>query len=348
MSEQIGVGGSSTSVRWVVSAFTTVSWRAGRVEIMSATSGATFATDDLDLLHLVHAFARPRTVEEVISDFGATAPKKIAASISKLISGQILTPASEPELAATHHWEQSSLAFHQLSRQPDFRKTPGQATPAVAPRRSPEAIPLIRGSVEAGIDLTTVLDRRRSWRSWPATPISREAFSSLLWLSARNRNVWGEGTDDEYVSRPYPSGGAAYSLEIYPVIAPEAVESIGAGLYRYLPTCHCLEPVSPRGADYLPFLEAAGRSAGTTLLPPVVLLITSRFARQSENYGSLAYSLVLKEVGCLFQTLYLVGEYLGLGPCALGGGAPGGQLARICNTSELAEPVVGEFMLGPR
>ena len=44
---------------------------------------------------------------------------------------------------------------------------------------------------------------------------------------------------------------------------------------------------------------------------------------QSETYGSLAYSLVLKEVGCLFQTLYLVGEYLELAPCALGGGTSG-------------------------
>jgi hypothetical protein len=42
----------------------------------------------------------------------------------------------------------------------------------------------------------------------------------------------------------------------------------------------------------------------------VVVVVTSRFARQSERYGDLAYSLVLKEVGGLFQTLYLVAEYL--------------------------------------
>jgi SagB-type dehydrogenase family enzyme len=133
---------------------------------------------------------------------------------------------------------------------------------------------------------------------------------------------------------------------MYPVIAPDAVESIHAGLYRYLPELHGLEPVSEQISDYLPILEAAGRSADTTI-PPVVLVITSRFARQSEIYGQLAYSLVLKEVGCLFQTLYLVGGYLGLATCALGGGTPSGFLARLCNTNELAEPVVGEFMLGP-
>jgi SagB-type dehydrogenase family enzyme len=172
-------------------------------------------------------------------------------------------------------------------------------------------------------------------------------FSRFLWLSARNRSIWNVGTRDEYISRPYPSGGAAYSLEIYPVIGPEAVESIDGGLYRYLPQCHSLEPVTSEDADYLPFLETAGQSAGVTA-PPIVLIITSRFARQSENYGKLAYSLILKEVGCLFQTLYLVAEHLGLGGCALGGGTSGARLAHLCNTTELAEPIVGEFMVGPR
>jgi oxazoline/thiazoline dehydrogenase len=78
------------------------------------------------------------------------------------------------------------------------------------------------------------------------------------------------------------------------------------------------------------------------------VVVTSRFARQSETYGDLAYSLVLKEVGALLQTLYLVAEDLGLAVCALGGRSPGDLLARLCGTTELDEPVVGEVMLGPR
>ena len=209
------------------------------------------------------------------------------------------------------------------------------------------AIPLLRGSGDTRRDLADVLEARRSWRAWPAVPIGLETFSRFFWLGARTREVLEDGTPREAVTRPYPSGGAAYSLEIYPVIAHDAVESISAGIFRYLPESHGLEPVSENGADGLPFLEAAARSAGTTS-PPIVLIITSRFAKQSESYGNLAYSLVLKEVGCLFQTLYLVAEYLGLASCALGGGTPAGRLARLCRTSELAEPVVGEFMLGPR
>ena len=333
--------------RFVVSEFATVSWCAARVEITSTMSGAKFATDNFDFFRLLHAFAKPRTVREVIREFDAYGPEQIAVYIEELIEAEVLIAASTREPAAQHHWDRNALALHWSSRRPGHHENRGPATTAVAPRRSPNMIPLVCGSAEMGRDFVDVLDARRSWHTWPKRPICFEAFSRFLWLSARNRANSQEESKDIYVSRPYPSGGAAYSLELYPVIVPESVESLAAGLYRYLPEIHGLENVSEKSADYLPFLEAAGRSAGTSAVP-IVLVITSRFARQSEMYGDLAYSLVLKEVGCLFQTLYLVGEYLGLAPCALGGGAPVGMLAHLCNTTELAEPVVGEFIIGGR
>ena len=190
-----------------------------------------------------------------------------------------------------------------------------------------------------------VLDARCSTRAWSPAPLPFETFSRLLWLSARNRE---SARDAGHPSRAYPSGGAAYSLELYPVLAHHAVATIAAGVYRYLPGSHGLEALSTKPADVLQFLEAAGRGAAALRTPPILVLVTSRFARQSEVYGDLAYSLILKEVGCLFQTLYLVGEALGLGVCALGGGSPSGKLARLRGTNEIAEPLVGELVLGPR
>ena len=346
--EATGVAEEPISVRWVVSAFTIVSWSGVRAEITSAITGVKYATDEFDLLRLLHAFSKSRTVTEVTHELGGYRPEEVARCIDDLIDAGILTSASEPELPLQYHWDRNALAFHRGSRDLSFQKSPErQITHAVAARRSSATIPLARGTVATGRDLVEVLDARRSVRTWPKTSISLQTFSSLLWLSARNRAIGQDANQDEYVSRPYPSGGAAYSLELYPVIAPEAVQSIPAGLYRYLPDVHGLEPVSEQVANYRPFLEAAGQAAGSGM-PPIVLVITSRFARQSEIYGELALSLVLKEVGCLFQTLYLVGEYLGLAACALGGGTPAGLLARLCNTDEFEEPVVGEFMLGPR
>jgi len=334
--------------RWIVSPFTVVAWRGGRIEITSSGSGATLVADDIEVVRLMHAFAQPRSVEDVLREFGTPVPERLPRWIDLFIRAGVLSPASECEAATVHHWDWSALAYHRRSRRPGLQKTtPGQTTPA-APTRAVETwIPLVRGYVDAGRDLANVLEARRSWRAWSAAAIPLQTLSSLLWLSARNRVMLSERRQDAYLSRPYPSGGAVYSLDLYLVIAADAVETIPTGLYKYLPDCHGLEPVSTRNADIVPFLEAAGRSAGTTA-PPIVVLVTSRFAEPSVAYGELAYSLVLKEVGCLFQTLYLVGEYLNLGPCALGGGTPAGRLARVCNTSELADPVVGEFMFGPR
>jgi SagB-type dehydrogenase family enzyme len=330
-------------MRWVVSAYAVVSWSDGRIEITSAASGATFVADHDDLVRLVHAFARPRTIEEVIAEAAPSAPQRTVASIDNLIRAGVLTPASEAEVAAAHHWDWSALAFHRRSRRPGFQKRPAASALEAKTPRSTTQTKMIRLS-EVGGETGRVLDARRSWREWPTAPIGFDTFSRFFWLSARTREP---RESRETITRPYPSAGAAYSLEIYPVLAPGAVESIDAGVFRYQPARHALEVISQTKADALPFLEAAARSAGS-VSPPVVLIITSRFASQSESYGTLAYSLVLKEVGCLFQTLYLVAESLGLAPCALGGGSPTGRLARLVHTSEVAEPVVGEFMLGPR
>ena len=80
----------------------------------------------------------------------------------------------------------------------------------------------------------------------------------------------------------------------------------------------------------------------------MLIVIASRFARVRPTYGRLASGLVLKEVGGLFQTLYLVCERLGLAACALGGGSPDALFSQLTRSTALDEPIVGELMLGPR
>ncbi len=327
--------------RYVVSELASVSWREGEVLIASPVRGVTLTTADASLLAVLSAFATPREIEDV-----AAGSPDLAARINEWIAAAILVEADSPEREAVQHWDRHSLALHASARELPWRRSRGRTTPpAIAPRRSEERIPLAPGPAVLGragrSDLAALLDARRTRRLWASTPIGFRAFSDLFWLSARNRAEPIDG----HVSRPYPSAGAAYSLELYPVLAEEAVETLPAGVYRYLPEAHALEVVSPFGPSARPFLEAAGSAAGAAP-PPVTILITSRYARQSATYTRIAYTLVLKEVGCLFQTLYLAAEALGLAACALGGGTPRGLLADLCGTSELEEPLVGEFALG--
>jgi SagB-type dehydrogenase family enzyme len=333
--------------RWVVSHYAWISWNAGRMEIWSPALGKVFRTENPDVLRLVNAFVQARSIEEVLPEIVEYPSEEVSACIRELIYAGILMSASEADPIAAHHWERSALAFHKTSRSANPPSTRSHKTAAVARGESSRTILLGCPSHLQRHDFSEVLESRCSRRVWSEEPIAREIFSSLLWMSARNRDLERDATSAAFVSRPYPSGGAAYSLELYAILAPGAVTSIAAGVYRYLPDSHGLEMYSGESAACIPFLEAAGRSAASGP-PPIVLIITSRFARQSELYGDLAYSLVLKEVGALLQTLYLVAENLGLAACAIGGGTPDHLLLQLLNTTEFAEPVVGEFMIGPR
>jgi len=67
----------------------------------------------------------------------------------------------------------------------------------------------------------------------------------------------------------------------------------------------------------------------------------------SWKYESIAYATILKDVGVLYQTMYLVATAMGLGPCALGCG-DSDVFARLIGTDYLEETSVGEFMLNGR
>jgi SagB-type dehydrogenase family enzyme len=79
----------------------------------------------------------------------------------------------------------------------------------------------------------------------------------------------------------------------------------------------------------------------------VYFAITARFQRLQWKYESMVYSVVLKDVGALYQTMYLVATAMGLAPCALGGGSSD-LFSRLAGLDYYAESQVGEFLLGTR
>ncbi|MBV9209430.1 MAG: SagB family peptide dehydrogenase, partial [Acidobacteria bacterium] len=79
--------------------------------------------------------------------------------------------------------------------------------------------------------------------------------------------------------------------------------------------------------------------------PQVLITLASRFQRMAWKYHAIAYAATLKNVGVLFQTMYLVATDMGLAACALGSGNSD-LFARAAGTDYYAETSVGEFMLG--
>jgi SagB-type dehydrogenase family enzyme len=323
--------------------FATVSWVGGRMEIASGLSGQRFQTEDPDVIRIVHAFARPARIDQVMVDLVPDIePHEVRRLVGRLIDARILVTGDEDQRHVAFGWEPSALAFHRRTRDPAIPGHPVRTTGAIAPSATATTLALERPRSLPSRPFADVLERRRSSRSPSGRAITCETLSALLWMSARNRR--STAAEPDVVDRPYPSGGAAYSLDIHLVLADGAVRSVPAGLYRYLPDTHRLESCPVPATDLRRFEAAACASTGSDRAP-VVLVMTSRLLRQAEAYGELAYSLILKEVGGLFQTLYLVAEALDLGACAIGAGTPEALLARSRGIEVLAEPIVGEFLV---
>jgi SagB-type dehydrogenase family enzyme len=91
-------------------------------------------------------------------------------------------------------------------------------------------------------------------------------------------------------------------------------------------------------------VHAAMASAGLKQPPDVLITLAARFGRVAWKYQSVAYALILKNVGGLYQQMYLVATALGLSPCALGAGNSD-TFAQATGLDYFAETSVGEFLL---
>lgn len=196
-----------------------------------------------------------------------------------------------------------------------------------------------------GPDLDAVLAARRSIRKHdPERPLTVGQLGEFLHRCARVTAVATDG-GHEISRRPTPSGGALHSLELYPVV--HHVAGLDAGMYHYDPFDHLLEPVPARPAVIRQLLARACASAGGVPTPQVLLVVASRFGRVMWKYEGLGYALILKDVGALYQTMYLVATAMDLAPCGLGSGDTT-LFAHATGLPLLEESSVGEFLLGTR
>lgn len=207
--------------------------------------------------------------------------------------------------------------------------------------------------------LTTAIETRRSICDYDDNqPITLEQLGEFLCRSARIQAIYGLDEDQEALlkaeygetfdwgelsRRPYPSGGAMYELEIYPLIRHCA--GIDSGLYHYDPLNHRLERLAADDGELSALLKDARQVRSADEAPQVLLIVTARFGRLFRKYRSLAYALVLKHVGVLYENFYLVATAMQLAPCALGAGNSD-RFARVTGLDPLVESSVGEFMLG--
>jgi SagB-type dehydrogenase family enzyme len=225
------------------------------------------------------------------------------------------------------------------------RFPPLPAVPAARPGpRIDLKVPDLALTAKADPPFTEVLENRRSIRAHdPAAPITLGQLGELLYRSARIRRVFASGDGQDVADRPYPCGGALHELEIYPLITH--CEGAPPGLWHYAAADHALEHVADPSGATAALVAAARAAAVMTDNPQVVLIVTARFGRIMWKYHAIGYSLILKHVGVLYQTIYLVGTAMGLGVCGVGGG-DATDFATASGLPYHAEGSVGELVVG--
>ncbi|MBN9901099.1 SagB family peptide dehydrogenase [Bacillus thuringiensis] len=260
---------------------------------------------------------------------------------------------NQAELA---YWEFHDLLFHSRSRLGRHDKPYGgtyrfmnktEPEPAIKKRMSDDIISLYKPDLEEvtknDFSFTYVLEQRHSVRHYDNNPITIKQLGEFLFRCARVKRINHKDTIMPYeiTSRPYPNGGAVYEFEIYVII--NKCEGIEDGMYHYEPHSHVLCRLQ---VDLLNCSNYVHRtSLGSDEIPQILITFTSRFKRVSWKYQSMAYALTLKNVGALYQTMYLVATSMGLAPCGLGGG-DSELFANISGVNFYSEPAVGEFALG--
>ena len=193
------------------------------------------------------------------------------------------------------------------------------------------------------------LAERRSLRERGEAPITLSQLGEFLWHSARVHTQVPVDPDrpDSYelTLRPYASGGSLHDLELYLTVT--RCTGLESGSYHYDPLNHELERLAGPGEQQQRLVQAAMRATGMNQPPDILITLATRFGRVAWKYESLAYSLVLKNVGGLYQQMYLVATALGLAPCALGAGNSD-HFAEAAGGNYYEETSVGEFILSSR
>jgi SagB-type dehydrogenase family enzyme len=319
---------------------------------------------------LVHALGRPRSPEELVGRTPGLSTETASDLLALLVAAGMVREVgdngatvedTDPALGC---WEFHDLLFHTRSREGRHDGPVGVTyfwagkvapPPALKSIAATEFIDLHRPDLERlgreDPPFARVVEERCSVREYGDEPITDRQLGEFLYRTARVKDIREEEVETAegpvrmaFTTRPYPAGGGLYELELYPVV--NVCRGLDAGLYHYDALQHRLSRLAARTAEVEQLLREA--AWGTGMKPErvqVLLILAARFPRVSWKYSALAYALILKHVGVVYQTMYLTATAMGLAPCAVGIGNAD-VFARAAGTDYFAESSVGEFLLG--
>jgi len=176
------------------------------------------------------------------------------------------------------------------------------------------------------ISLEQTLKERRSAREYADVSLTLVQASQLLWAA--------QGITDPEGLRTAPSAGALYPLEVY--LAAANIDSLEAGIYRYLPQEHKL--ISLSAGDARKALSKAARDQECVRDAAAVIIITAVYQRTMKKYGQRGVQYAHIEVGCAAENVFLQAESLNLGAVFVGAFSDS-SVIRILNLPDGEQPL---------
>jgi SagB-type dehydrogenase family enzyme len=324
----------------VLSRFAYLRRRGNEMVLESPRSSALFRICDPGIAAVIALLSTPQPIKRLRRQAGFPGIELLALLVDCQIlfkldaaSGDGLRPTEGDDNLVL--WDFHDLLFHTHSTEGRQANPLGglypyagaiAPPPAVRPRWPGKKIDLreLAAASETISPVATLLHERHSTRDFDdRQPITLTELSRFLDHTARVQSKWKGGLDLgddgpvlEYTSRPYPSGGSAYELELY--LAVGNCEGLARGFYHYDADRHALVPIGARMQDLDAMLLAAQFAMDAAGAPQILITMAARFSRISWKYSSIAYSLILKDVGVLLQTFYMMATDMGLGGCAIG------------------------------
>jgi SagB-type dehydrogenase family enzyme len=347
----------------VLSRFAFMRRRGNEMVVESPRAGALFKICDPKIAATIAMLSTPQQIKQLRQQEGFPGVELLAL----LLDCQILFKVgaggeSGLRLAEGDHslilWDFHDLLFHTRSTKGRHGNPLGgvypyvgviSPLPAVRPSWPGKKVDLRKFSAahpEATSPVAKLLRERHSTRSFDdQQPITLAELAQFLDGTARvlSRSNMKLDLDGDHTVRPYPSAGAAYELELY--LAVNLCEGLARGFYHYDAGAHVLAPIGVPANELEALLAEAEDAMGAPAAPQILITIAARFGRISWKYSSIAYALILKDVGVLTQALYLMATDMGLGGCAIGI-TNIDLFAKMTGVEFHVEGPVGQFAIG--